>query len=88
MSAEGRQVGALGLLSNKARRAAGIQTQVGCFELDVDRRSWVPQDHRAVTLRVILRSATSTLTADEIAVTRQAVLDALAARHGARLREV
>lgn len=146
VSAGGRHVGALGLLSNKARRAAGIQTQVVCFELDVDllsahnsrenryepvpefpdadfdlsvvvadnvswdevattvravhelvhdvafvdqfRGSWVPQDHRAVTLRVTLRSATSTLTADEITATRQAVLDSLDVRHGARLREV
>ncbi|MGH3905143.1 MAG: hypothetical protein ACRDTE_13270, partial [Pseudonocardiaceae bacterium] len=146
VSAGGRQVGALGLLSNKVRRAAGIQTQVVCFELDVDllsaydsrdnryepvpefpdadfdlsvvvadnvswdevattvrsvhelvhavtfvdefRGSWVPQDHRAVTLRMTLRSATSTLTADEIAATRRAVLDSLDARHGARLREV
>lgn len=146
LSAGGRQVGSLALVSNKLRRVAGIQAQVACFELDVDlltahasrenvydpvpefpdadfdlsvvvadsvvwtdmaatvgaahalvhetafvdefRGSWVPPEHRVVTLRVTLRSAAATLTADEIAAARQSVLESLDTRHGARLREV
>lgn len=56
--------------------------------VDEFRGSWVPAEHRVVTLRVTLRSAAATLTADEIAAGRQAVLAALDTAHGARLREV
>jgi len=51
------------------------------------RGSWVPEDHRAVTMRVTLRPSTSTLTPEQIATARQSILTVLRDRHGARLRD-
>ena len=55
--------------------------------IDEFRGFWVPEDHRAVTMRVTLRPSTSTLTPDQIATARQSILTALHDQHGAWLRD-
>jgi len=54
--------------------------------LDEYRGSWVPDGHRSLSLRVTLQPRTATLTADEIAGARQAVLDELGRHLDAHLR--
>lgn len=54
--------------------------------VDEYRGSWVPDGHRSLTLRVTLRPADATLTADVIAAARGRVLDALAREVKAYLR--
>ncbi|MEH0971256.1 phenylalanine--tRNA ligase subunit beta [Micromonospora sp. CPCC 205546] len=56
--------------------------------VDEFRGSWVPAGHRSLSLRITVRSAERTPTADDIGRARQRVLDELAARHGAHLRVV
>jgi phenylalanyl-tRNA synthetase beta chain len=50
------------------------------------RGSWVPEGHKSTTVRVTLRPQGSTLTADDIASNREAVLEALSRDIGAYLR--
>lgn len=136
LTADGRTVGSLGLLSTRSKRLSGIdQVQVAAFELDLEalqvhptrdnvyrrtselpesdfdlsvvipiettwaqveasalrpgglvdrvgfvdefRGSWVPEGRKSTTLRVTLRPEHRTLTADDIAHAREAVLSAL-----------
>ncbi|MFB9236018.1 phenylalanine--tRNA ligase beta subunit-related protein [Plantactinospora siamensis] len=68
--------------------AAGAHPLVEAVRyLDEFRGSWVPPGHRSVSLRVGLRAAGSTLTADDIGAARAAVLAALTDRLAARLRD-
>ena len=145
ITAHGQRVGALAVLTPKAKRLAGITAeQVVCAELGLDtltvhtsrenrftplpdlpeadfdlsvvvaddvpwtpieraahdahdlvsvvsyvdefRGSWVPPDHRSLTMRITLRPTDTTLTADVIQDARNGVLDALGSRFAAHLR--
>ncbi|WP_435613359.1 phenylalanine--tRNA ligase subunit beta [Streptomyces sp. bgisy159] len=50
------------------------------------RDGWVPEGHRSLTLRVTLRSRTTTLTSESIGTVRADVVEALHREFGARLR--
>jgi phenylalanyl-tRNA synthetase beta chain len=50
------------------------------------RGSWVPEGHRSLTLRVVLRPTEATLTAEEIGVVRNRTLAALSQELDAHLR--
>ncbi|MFC7546099.1 phenylalanine--tRNA ligase subunit beta [Plantactinospora sp. GCM10030261] len=54
--------------------------------LDEYRGSWVPAEHRSVSLRLTLRPTDRTLTAEVVGAAREAVLRRLGAEVGARLR--
>ena len=54
--------------------------------VDEYRGSWVPEGHRSLTLRVVLRPTEATLTAEETGVIRNLVLAALSQELGAHLR--
>lgn len=54
--------------------------------VDDFRGSWVPEGHRSLTLRVVLRPTDGTLTAETIETVRSRVLSALAQEFGAHLR--
>lgn len=73
---------------------AAVETVVGGVDklisavtyVDEYRGSWVPDGHRSLTLRVVLRPADATLTADEIGRVRTRTLEVLGQEFGARLR--
>jgi phenylalanyl-tRNA synthetase beta chain len=54
--------------------------------VDEYRGSWVPEGHRSLTLRVVLRPTEATLTAEETGVIRDHTLAALSQELGAHLR--
>jgi phenylalanyl-tRNA synthetase beta chain len=54
--------------------------------VDEYRGSWVPEGHRSLTLRVVLRPIEATLTAEETGVIRNRALAALSQELGAHLR--
>jgi phenylalanyl-tRNA synthetase beta chain len=54
--------------------------------VDEYRGSWVPDGHRSLTLRVVLRPTEATLTAEETGVIRTSTLAALSQELGAHLR--
>lgn len=54
--------------------------------VDEYRGSWVPDGHRSLTLRVVLRPTDTTLTADVIGAVRTRVIDILGQEVGAHLR--
>lgn len=71
-------------LEASARSAGGLVEQVayvGDF-----RGGWVPEGRKSTTLRVTLRPQSTTLTAEDIAAGREAVLEVLARDIGAHLR--
>ena len=58
----------------------------GVSYVDEYRGSWVPEGHRSLTLRVVLRPTEATLTAEETGVIRTSTLTALSQELGAHLR--
>jgi len=54
--------------------------------VDEYRGSWVPEGHRSLTLRVVLRPTEATLTAEETGMIRNRALAALSQELGAHLR--
>ena len=54
--------------------------------VDEYRGSWVPEGHRSLTLRLVVRPTEATLTAEETGVIRTRTLAALSQELGARLR--
>jgi phenylalanyl-tRNA synthetase beta chain len=69
------------------RVAGGVDKLVSEVSyIDEYRGSWVPDGHRSLTLRVVLRPAEATLTAEEIGVIRTRTLAALSQELGAHLR--
>jgi phenylalanyl-tRNA synthetase beta chain len=69
------------------RVASGVDKLISEVSyVDEYRGSWVPEGHRSLTLRVVLRPTEATLTAEEIGVIRTHTLAALSQELGAHLR--
>ena len=69
------------------RVASGVDKLISEVSyVDEYRGSWVPERHRSLTLRLVVRPTEATLTAEEIGMIRNRTLAALSQEVGAHLR--